>query len=379
MIYWTLLGAVVIFLLLERKVHRERLRKIPIRIHVNGTRGKTSVTRLTAELLRRAGIRTLAKTTGDHPEMILPDGTRRAIRRRGPARIHEQMALVAEAARHNAQAMVVECMAIDPHLQQVCEQEMLRATIAVITNVRPDHFEAMGKSLDEMALALSRTIPQKGTLITSQGPHAPFFRNRSEALGTGFRLAENHPGGADQDAVIPGLGENLALVREIAMQLNLAPSLTDEILRDMTMRERREPYRETHIDALSVRLIDAFSANDTRSAARFQEICLPAASADGPRADRPFRSKAFSRFIADQTCYDAVAIVGDGRYLARRVLRSTLPATKPLCLAETEPRQLLMDLAQLVACASYTIVGLGNHRGAGEALRRFFTEETPCC
>jgi hypothetical protein len=36
---------------------------IPVRIHVNGIRGKSSVTRLIAAALREAGIRTVAKTT----------------------------------------------------------------------------------------------------------------------------------------------------------------------------------------------------------------------------------------------------------------------------------------------------------------------------
>ncbi|TFH29311.1 MAG: poly-gamma-glutamate synthase PgsB, partial [Myxococcales bacterium] len=59
---------------LELILHRRRLKKIPIRIHVNGTRGKTSVTRLIAAGLREAGIRCVAKTTGTVPRFILPNG-----------------------------------------------------------------------------------------------------------------------------------------------------------------------------------------------------------------------------------------------------------------------------------------------------------------
>ena len=49
---------------LERVVHRRNLAKIPLRIHVNGTRGKSSVTRLIAAALRAHGTVTCAKTTG---------------------------------------------------------------------------------------------------------------------------------------------------------------------------------------------------------------------------------------------------------------------------------------------------------------------------
>ncbi len=60
---------------LESWAHRRALNRIPIRIHVNGTRGKSSVTRLIAAGLRAGGIRTCAKTTGTLPRMIMPDGT----------------------------------------------------------------------------------------------------------------------------------------------------------------------------------------------------------------------------------------------------------------------------------------------------------------
>ena len=60
---------------MEKWYHRRNLKVIPIRIMVNGTRGKTSVTRLIAAILREAGIRTWAKTTGTQAAWILPDGS----------------------------------------------------------------------------------------------------------------------------------------------------------------------------------------------------------------------------------------------------------------------------------------------------------------
>ena len=53
--------------------------KIPIRIHVNGTRGKSSVTRLIAAGLRAGGKRTFAKTTGTAPRVIDSIGIDRII------------------------------------------------------------------------------------------------------------------------------------------------------------------------------------------------------------------------------------------------------------------------------------------------------------
>ena len=47
----------------ESILHNKTISNIPIRIHVNGTRGKSSVVRLIAAGLRAGGIKTLAKTT----------------------------------------------------------------------------------------------------------------------------------------------------------------------------------------------------------------------------------------------------------------------------------------------------------------------------
>ena len=50
----------IIFGLFENYYHQKALSNIPIRIHVNGTRGKSSVTRLIAAGLRGGKLKTFA-------------------------------------------------------------------------------------------------------------------------------------------------------------------------------------------------------------------------------------------------------------------------------------------------------------------------------
>ena len=59
--------------MIENILHLRTLKKIPVRIHVNGTRGKSSVARLIAAGMRGAGLRTCVKTTGTDARMIDPE------------------------------------------------------------------------------------------------------------------------------------------------------------------------------------------------------------------------------------------------------------------------------------------------------------------
>ena len=60
----------IIFGLIENYYHQKSVNSIPLRIHVNGTRGKSSVTRLIAAGLREGKLKTFAKTTGTTPRII---------------------------------------------------------------------------------------------------------------------------------------------------------------------------------------------------------------------------------------------------------------------------------------------------------------------
>ncbi|MCL4278741.1 MAG: poly-gamma-glutamate synthase PgsB, partial [Ignavibacteriaceae bacterium] len=68
MYVFTVLLVVLIILslygLIEFYFHQKRIHSIPIRVHINGTRGKSSVTRLIGAALRESGIKTITKVTG---------------------------------------------------------------------------------------------------------------------------------------------------------------------------------------------------------------------------------------------------------------------------------------------------------------------------
>jgi len=65
-------------------------------------------------------------------------------------------------------ALLFECMAVEPKCQDFLEHKIMHSHIGVITNIREDHVEEMGESLEEIALSLSNTIPNNGILILGE-------------------------------------------------------------------------------------------------------------------------------------------------------------------------------------------------------------------
>ena len=153
---------------LEIYFHRKALENIPIRIHVNGTRGKSSVTRLIASGLRESGFNTYAKTTGTTPRIINNHGKDVEIHRLRSASIGEQIKLLRYFSKKSPDAVVMECMAVNPQYQWVSEHRIVRSTVSVMTNVRPDHLDEMGTTNEEIAYSLSNTIPYNSVCITSE-------------------------------------------------------------------------------------------------------------------------------------------------------------------------------------------------------------------
>ena len=78
---------------------------------------------------------------------------------------------LAGGAAGEAEALVLECMALQPHLQALTELDMLQATHGVITNARPDHLDVMGPDARAVAHALAGTTPLAGRLYTCEEQH----------------------------------------------------------------------------------------------------------------------------------------------------------------------------------------------------------------
>jgi poly-gamma-glutamate synthase PgsB/CapB len=167
--------------LVEQRRHYANLRDIPVRILVNGTRGKSTITRLCAGALRGGGVVTVAKTTGTAARFIHPDGSEEPVYRKYEiANVVEQVAVVRRAAAYWPGALVVECMAVLPDLQEISQAKLVRSTIGVISNVRLDHVAEMGPTVDDIARSLCRSMPLGGICVTAERERLSVLRAEAE-------------------------------------------------------------------------------------------------------------------------------------------------------------------------------------------------------
>jgi poly-gamma-glutamate synthase PgsB/CapB len=318
--------AYLAWLVLENHLARKHRRAIGHVIHVNGIRGKSSVSRLIDAGLRAGGLRVLTKTTGTCPELIHTNGSQTPLARRGRPSIKEQLRILRLAAGQHAEVLVIECMAVLPEYQKISEERMLRSDIGVITNVRPDHLEEMGETLDAIAQSLSNTIPKAGMLFTADAAYAEFFYKQAQAKGTSLVLTES------DDIEDPGIdfAENVALALAVCQHLGVA---RETALKGMA-RYRPDPgaFRvERTVGKFGKQLVflNAMAANDPASA----EKILDWAQAQGlmtcgrrmllvnNRYDRPARLQQFVEFAVEhQARFDGFIAAGACRQLMRRAL-----------------------------------------------------------
>ena len=161
-------AAILIFAgLMEKRTMRKSIDKIEIRVNVNGIRGKSTATRFITAILQEAGYKVVGKTTGTAARMIYWNREEEEVIKRRPIgpNIGEQTRVLKRVADMGVDALVCECMAVNPEYQDVYQNQIIQANIVVITNVVEDHLDEMGPTTEQIAWAFAKTIPVNGILI----------------------------------------------------------------------------------------------------------------------------------------------------------------------------------------------------------------------
>jgi gamma-polyglutamate synthase len=367
-------------LVIERCLSERARARIPIVVHVNGTRGKSSVTRLIAAGLRAGGIRTWAKVTGTLPRLIDEDGQDVAIVRHSPPSISEQRAVMTAASQAGVQALVVECMALKPQNQRVSEEGILHASVGVITNVRPDHIEVFGSDPRSLVHGLAYTIPRGKIVFTAEHRLQHLLRDEARQRKAEFVLADpSDVSAADLERfAYYEHAENVALALAVCAHLGVARELAVRGMatcqRDAGALSRVELQR----GGRTLRFINAMAANDPQSTHQLYRD-LVEGEADhwrrlvvvNTRRDRPARTRQLAGLLACLTA-DEFLVVGDGaEALQQLAVAAGVPADR-MCGANGYAAPQLVAALFERAKPRALVFAMGNIAGAGLNLANYF-------
>tara|TARA_Y100001970_G_C14238045_1_gene863125 strand:+ start:381 stop:1502 length:1122 start_codon:yes stop_codon:yes gene_type:complete len=359
--------------LAESKLHSNAIKKIPIRIHVNGTRGKSSVTRLIAAGLRGGGIKTLAKTTGSSPRFIDSMGDDHIIQRFRPASIGEQIKIISRFSKEEPKAIVMECMAVQPQYQWVSEHKILQSNYCVITNVRADHLEEMGFSHNHIAKSLSNTIPQNQKVFTSETESVTPIIDKAINNNSEINICDAQHFDKKYLKGFPFIEhpDNIALALSVCESIGVNKQDAIKGMRRANPDPGSLSIIKLKIEESMIDFVNAFAANDPNSTLRTLNIIKEHYNGKkkiaiflNTRTDRQLRTQQLLDLVFKDISPDYLIVRGDNLdndILIRRNYNKELQLT--LFNNEDDFDLIINKISEL---NDYVIVGIGNIVGWGE-------------
>ncbi|MFJ2212933.1 poly-gamma-glutamate synthase PgsB [Streptomyces sp. NPDC101062] len=393
-LYFVLLVCSAILLiagLVEQRRHFTNLNRIPTRVLVNGIRGKSSITRLCAGALRGGDLVTVAKTTGTAARFIHPDATEEPVYRKfGIANVVEQIGIVRRAAAYNPDALVIECMAVMPALQEINQSKLIRSTIGVLCNVREDHLAEMGPTLDDVARSLSRSMPEDGICVTAEKDRFDILQEEADARNCQLIYADPD---TVSDEELRGFSwftfkENVAIALKVAELMGVERETALQGMYDappdpgvLSVERYLTP------DGKKLRFANVFAANDPESTLMNINQLLDLGAISRPlnvvincRPDRVERNGQMGEIIPELQPEKVFVIGHPAKSAIDAIPAEWRSHAVDLGGDKRDPEEFMRELLGILGPES-SLVAIGNIHGQGELLLEHLAElpadETP--
>jgi poly-gamma-glutamate synthase PgsB/CapB len=317
----------------------------------------------------------LAKTTGSKPCLIFPDGNETEIRRRGHPTILEGKKVLKKASQTGVHAVVLEMMSIRPESLYMETIQMMKPHILVITNVRADHVDEIGKSKEEIARCFASAIPEKSTVFIPKEEFYPVFQRKAEKAGTKLLL------------VPPGLSKNIPAC-EFEQNFRLALAVVEFLGKDRDKAYRAAVQAAPDFGGLKIwkakkdssvtgwYFVSIFAANDPETT---KDVLAKLGKRNlfkgkkrigllNMRKDRGGRTMQWFDALQEDEAFtfDRLVFVGEHALAMKDKLQRRI---KPeiTALKGKKPEDLIAQIASLEKDEA-VVFGMGNMGGAGRSL-----------
>jgi poly-gamma-glutamate synthase PgsB/CapB len=372
----------LVYLVIERLILSGRISRIPLRICVTGTRGKSSVTRLITACLRESGMSVLAKTTGSRPCLIYPDGSESEIKRRGNPSILEGRRMLKVGKAKKAQALVSEMMSVRCESLHSEVVQVFKPHILVITNVRADHLAEMGPAREDIVRCFAFGIPRKCTVFIPQEELDPLFLQRAGKVHSRVvQVREDSLAGLEKSREkIPAheFGQNVRLALAVAEFLGIEEKIAfpavSGVFPDLGSLKAWEKICGT--PPAPWLFVSAFAANDPESTKRVLDKLESRGLFKGRkkigllnlRSDRGDRTIQWLKALVDEDrfSFHRLFLIGHHAALLKKKIKHQTGAASAVIKAKG-PEELIAQITRLEK-GPCVLVGLGNIAGMGRAL-----------
>jgi poly-gamma-glutamate synthase PgsB/CapB len=276
----------------------------------------------------------------------------------------------------------LEMMSIRPEFLRIEAIRMIKPHILIVTNVRKDHVDELGKTKDEIARAFALAIPEKSTVIIPEEEFYPVFEKRAEKVNAKLILVpKNLP--IDKDV----LGEK-SPVSEFEQNFRIAVAVSKFLGKDQTNAYRAAKRAFPDFGSLKVwqadvdspmsgwYFVSAFAANDPESTWEALVKLENRGLFKGKkriglinlRKDRGGRTlQWFGALQGEETnSFDRLFLVGDHAHVLRDRLRGRI-SREITVVKGKKPEDLIANIFALEREES-VVFGMGNMAGMGRQL-----------
>ncbi|MCF6270198.1 MAG: hypothetical protein L3J41_10830 [Melioribacteraceae bacterium] len=361
--YLTITFIISIYLVVEYYLLSISIRKIPLRILVNGTRGKSTTVKIIYNILQKNGYKVYAKITGNNPILFNHDGTKKLLKRFAPISIKENIRLLRQIAKEKSDAMVMECMALQSETQKILSKIIFKPHYAIIVNVLPDHQEIMGDTIEENLLTLLECVNKNSTLLVTSETNN-ILKNVNCTHNKVSIVSQTEFNFDFKNIPKEIISESWSIINGITKELNL----DKQIARDQFLFEWQtiDKNIKLEIPKLNIEIWNLFSVNDIVTTKRFIQFSTNVKPKNDVgfilncRMDRPLRTKEFAQYISDNFKTSKILLMGNGKYLAKNIFKKNNFSKDNIVMFKED--RTIMNIEQIITKNS-TFYSIGNNKG----------------